>query len=226
MTSLPASPSADLPSAPPSDPPPSEAASDPLPSCARPTRGRPGATSHSDIEQAAFRLFTEHGFAGTTMDAIATELGVGKRTLFRYFPSKNDIPWGQFEPTLQEFRDLLAAIPEDLPLADAVHRGVLDFNRFPADAQPSHRDRMRLILTTPELRAHSVLRYAEWREVIAEYVAERTGQRTGDLLPQLIGQVALAQALTAYQVWLDTEDTDLLALLEETMQALRDFLAA
>jgi hypothetical protein len=45
---------------------------------------------------------------------------------------------------------------------------------------------MRLILTTPAPQGPSVLRYANWREVIAEYVSERTGTRPDDLLPQLL----------------------------------------
>jgi len=54
--------------------------------------GRPEATSHAAIEQAAFRLFGDSGFDATTLDAIAAEVGVGRRTLFRYYASKNDIP--------------------------------------------------------------------------------------------------------------------------------------
>ena len=68
-------------------------------------RGRPVATTHGEIEQAAFRLFAERGFERTTLDAIATETGIGRRTLFRYFESKNDIPWGRFDRTLDGFRD-------------------------------------------------------------------------------------------------------------------------
>lgn len=46
------------------------------------------------------------------------------------------------------------AIPTDLTLHEAVHRGVLAFNEFPEDAQPPHLERMRLILETPTLQAH------------------------------------------------------------------------
>jgi len=187
-------------------------------------RGRPEATTHSAIEQAAFTLFAERGFAGTTMEAIAGEVGVGKRTIFRYYPSKNDIPWGQFAWTLEGFRKVLDSFPEDMPVHEAVHRGVVEFNRFPADARPSHRDRMRLILTTPELRAHSVHQYARWREVIAEYVARRTGMRPTDLVPRMVGQVSLALALTAYEVWLDDEEADLLAVLDEGIHELVHYL--
>jgi mycofactocin system transcriptional regulator len=187
-------------------------------------RGRPVATSHAAIEQAAFELFTARGFASTTLDDIARATGVGRRTLFRYFESKNDIPWGRFDLTLAGFRELLADQPLDVPLHVAVHRAVVAFNRFPADARPSHRERMRLILTTPELEAHSVLRYADWRAVIAEYVSERTGAAPSDLQPQLVAHVALAQALTAYEAWLRDDDAVLEELLDETMAALTDYL--
>ena len=188
------------------------------------SRGRPVATSHAAIERAAFGLFAERGFDAVTMADIAAEVGVGRRTLFRYFESKNDIPWGQFDRTLDGFRAILAGMPEDLPLHEAVHRGVQRFNEFPADGQPSHRDRMQLILETPALQAHSVLRYEAWRRVIAEYVAGRLGLEPGDLLPRTVGSVALALAISAYEGWLQDPDTVLAELLDETMSGLRDFL--
>lgn len=193
---------------------------------ARPSaRGRPVATTHAAIEQAAFALFEKHGFEGTTLEAIAREVGVGKRTIFRYYPSKNDIPWGQFADTLERFGRMLDETPPEVPVHEAVHRGVVEFNRFPPDARPHHRERMRLILTTPELQAHSVHQYAAWRAVIAEYVARRRGCRPTDLEPRLAGHVSLSLALTAYEMWLDSEDTDLIAILEETMSQLGEYLA-
>ena len=182
--------------------------------------GRPEATSHAAIEQAAFRLFGDSGFDATTLDAIAAEVGVGRRTLFRYYASKNDIPWGQFDRTLDGFREILNAMPADLPLHEAVHRGVLAFNDFPEDAEPPHRDRMRLILQTPALLAHSVLRYAEWRAVIAEYVAARLDLEPDDLLPRTVGHVSLALALSAYEQWLATPDASLPELLDSAMAML------
>jgi TetR/AcrR family transcriptional regulator, regulator of mycofactocin system len=188
------------------------------------SRGRPVATTHARIEAAAFRLFAERGFEDVTMADIAAEVGVGRRTLFRYFESKNDIPWGQFDRTLDGFRTILSETPDDVPLADAVQRAVLAFNEYPTDSHPSHRDRMRLILETPALQAHSVLRYAEWRAVIAEYVAERQGLRPTDTLPRTVGSVSLALAISAYEGWLADPDADLATLLDQTMASLRGYL--
>jgi mycofactocin system transcriptional regulator len=182
------------------------------------------ATTHGEIEHAAFRLFAERGFEATTLDDIAREVGVGRRTLFRYFDSKNDIPWGQFDRTLADFRAILEGMPEGLPLHEAVFRGVVAFNEFPEDAEPPHRERMRLILETPALQAHSVLRYGQWRQVISDYVARRRGQDPTDLLPQTVGHVTLALALTAYERWLADPDSTLPQLLGEAWDSFGDFL--
>lgn len=192
-------------------------------------RGRPEATSHAEIEQVAFRLFAERGFARTTLEAIASEVGVGRRTLFRYYQSKNDIPWGQFDRTLDHFRALLRAQPEHAPVHETVHRAVIEFNRFTDDAHPPHHERMRLILTTPELQAHSVLRYSEWRRVIAEHVAARTGTNAYDLLPQVVGHVSLALSLSAYEQWLKQPRPDaasLLKTIDDAMSTLRSYLGS
>jgi TetR/AcrR family transcriptional regulator, regulator of mycofactocin system len=189
-------------------------------STTRTTAGRPEVTSHAAIEQAAFALFRERGFEATTLDAIAASVGVGRRTLFRYYRSKNDIPWGQFDRTLEGFRQLLAATPDDVGVHAAIGRAVVEFNRFPADASPSHVERMQLLLDTPALQAHSALRYAEWRRVIAEYAAARLGRAPDDLEPRLLGHVALALALSAYEVWLDHPDLEVTELLERGLSAL------
>lgn len=186
--------------------------------------GRPEVTTHAEIEQVAFRLFRRHGFDGTTLDAIAIKVGVSRRTLFRYFSSKNDIPWGQFDRTLEGFRAILDSMPEDLPLHEAVHRGVVAFNEFPANARPTHRERMQLLLETPALRAHSMLRYAEWRAVIAEFVALRRGLAASDLLPQVVSQVSLALALAAYDEWLRDPASSLPTLLDAAMESLQGYL--
>jgi mycofactocin system transcriptional regulator len=191
----------------------------------RPAAGRPQATSHAAIEEAAFSLFTAHGFDATTTDEIAEAAGVGRRTLFRYFPSKNDIPWGQFDDSLDFFRDALAAMPRELPVWDAVRQGVVLFNSFDPHVLPQHRERMRLILRTPSLQAHSALMYERWRTVIVEFVAERRGVAPDGLLPRVAGHAALAIALSAYEQWLDNDASTLGDLLLASGESLRSLLA-
>lgn len=182
-------------------------------------------TSHAAIEQAAFRLFRDRGFEATTLEAIAEEVGVGRRTLFRYYRSKNDIPWGQFDRTLEGFRGLLHSFPPEMEVPEVVGRAIVEFNRFPPDASPPHAERMRLILGTPALQAHSALRYAEWRRVIAEFAAWRLGVPADSLVPRLLGHVGLALALTAYEAWLEEPDREVTELLERGRAALGEMAA-
>ena len=61
------------------------------------------------IVKAAQRHFTEHGFGGTTMSAIATELGGSKTTLWTYFSSKEELFAAAIDNWIERFgpaRDL------------------------------------------------------------------------------------------------------------------------
>ncbi|HEY5332011.1 MAG TPA: TetR family transcriptional regulator, partial [Solirubrobacterales bacterium] len=93
------------------------------------TIGRPPTTTHEQLESIALELFAERGFEQTTVDDIATAVGVGRRTVFRYFPSKNDMVWGGFEQVIERLRVHLAE-GDDLPLADALRRAPVLSNRY------------------------------------------------------------------------------------------------
>src|SRR6266700_450048 len=182
--------------------------------------GRRRATSRAELEQAAFALFAARGFDATTVDEIAAAAGIGRRTFFRYFPSKNDIPWGEFEGELDRMRVRLKACPPEVPLMDAIRIALIDFNRVAPAQVPLHRRRMELILRVPTLFAHSTLRFTAWRAVAAEFVAERTGRRPDDLAPQTSAHAVLGVALAAYEHWLDDPASDLGALLDDAMRQL------
>jgi mycofactocin system transcriptional regulator len=205
---------------------PAEAAGDRAPVGARAVSGGTGhpgrrrVTSRAELEQAAFILFAVRGFDATTVDEIAAAAGIGRRTFFRYFPSKNDIPWGAFEDELDRMRVRLKACPAEVPLMDAIRLALIDFNRVAPAQVPLHRRRMELILRVPTLLAHSTLRFTAWRGVIAEFVAERTGHRPDDLAPQAIAHAILGVSVAAYERWLDDPAADLGALLDEAMRQL------
>ena len=182
--------------------------------------GRRRATSRAELEQVAFTLFTARGFDATTVDEIAAAAGIGRRTFFRYFPSKNDVPWGAFEDELERMRVRLKACPPEVPLMDAIRYALIDFNHVDPAQVPLHRRRMQLILRVPTLLAHSTLRFAAWRAVVAEFVAERTGHRPDDLAPQAIAHAVLGVSVAAYEHWLDDPGADLGALLDRAMREL------
>jgi TetR/AcrR family transcriptional regulator, regulator of mycofactocin system len=182
--------------------------------------GRRRVTSQAELEHVAFELFEANGFEQTTVEDIAMAAGIGRRTFFRYFPSKNDVPWGTFELELERMRARLKACPHDVQLMDAIRAALVDFNQVQPDQIPWHRRRMELILRVPALLAHSTLRFAAWRAVIAEFVAERTGERPDALGPQAIAHAILGVAVAAYEQWLDDENTELGTLLDAAMRQL------
>jgi TetR/AcrR family transcriptional regulator, regulator of mycofactocin system len=182
--------------------------------------GRRRITSRAELEHVAFDLFDRQGFEETTVDDIAAAARIGRRTFFRYFPSKNDIPWGDFDGELDRMRAQLKTFPVELPLMDALRAAIVDFNRITRDQVPQHRRRMRLILWVPALKAHSTLRFTAWRQVVAEFAAERLAVPAGTLAPQAIAHAVLGVAVAAYEQWLETEDGDLSDLLDAAMRHL------
>ena len=182
--------------------------------------GRRPVTSRPEIEHIALELFTESGFDTTTVDDIAHAAGIGRRTFFRYYASKNEVPWGAFDEQLVRMRSTFAGLAPDLPVMAGVREAVLDFNDVTPEEQPWHRRRLRLILQTPTLQAYSTLRYASWRQVVAEYVAGRLGEPSTALVPQTVGHASLGVALAAYEHWLTAEGTELRDLLDDVFRAL------
>jgi mycofactocin system transcriptional regulator len=181
--------------------------------------GRPPVTTAAELERVALGLFTRRGFAATTVEDIAAAAGISRRTFFRYYASKKDVVWGDFDQGLRHMADVLRGTGDGVPLQDAVRSAVISFNALSPAAVPAHRQRMALILHVPELQAHSTLRYAAWRAVVAEFAAGRLGRSVDDLVPQLFGHVALAAALAAYAEWLRKEDADLGQLLDASFRA-------
>jgi TetR/AcrR family transcriptional regulator, regulator of mycofactocin system len=183
-------------------------------------RGRRKITSRAELEQVAFDLFERHGFEQTTVDDIASAAGISRRTFFRYFGSKNEVPWGDFDGELARMRRRLAATPTAAPLMEAIRQAIVDFNRMPPEQWPAHRRRMAFILGVPALQAHSTLRFAAWRQVIADFVAQRTGHRPDALLPRTVAHAMLGVAVAAYEQWLAEPGEDLCELLDSAVRAL------
>jgi len=97
------------------------------------------ASGHSrrELELIALRRFAEQGFDETTIDHIAAEAGVSRRTFFRYFNSKASVLWSDFDTEVSTIRSALADMPADLPMMDAIREAVVAANHYQADDVPS-----------------------------------------------------------------------------------------
>lgn len=171
--------------------------------------GRRRSTTQDHITDVALDLFANYGFGSVSVDDVAQASGIARRTLFRYYPSKNAIPWGDFDAHLKHFRQLFEAMDADEPISAALRSALLAFNTFDESETERHRQRMRVILQTAELQAHSMTMYAGWRGVVSDFVAARTGGQAGDLIPQSVAWLMLGVALSAYEYWLANESVPL-----------------
>jgi mycofactocin system transcriptional regulator len=183
-------------------------------------RGRPPSTTREAVGRAALELFDRNGFEETTMDDIAEAVGVSRRTVFRYFTSKNDIVWGDFATVRARLRAHLAESTPDDSLGDAIRHAVVASNRYEPEQLPELRARMALITSVPALQAHSMIRYEEWRGDLAEFVAARLGRTRSDLVPQVVAQTTMATAMTAFVDWVRHPETDLEQRLDEALRLL------
>ena len=188
--------------------------------------GRRRSTTWDHISNVAIDLFAAQGFEDVSVDDIAGAAGIARRTLFRYYPSKNALPWGDFGAHLARMRDLLADLDPEVPIGEALRTALLAFNTFDAAETARHRKRMRVILETAALQAYSMTMYAGWRGVVAEFVAKRLNTTANDLVPQTVAWTMLGVALSAYEHWLADESVPLAQALGAAFDTVADGLWA
>jgi mycofactocin system transcriptional regulator len=183
-------------------------------------RGRPPGTTRRALEVIAMRLFAEQGFEETTVDQIATEAGINKRSFFRYFASKGSVLWGAFDDEVEALRVELAAAPTGVTTMAAIHAAVVAVNHYSADDIPELRTRMNLIGSSAGLYAGAAVHYDAWERVVADFVARRSGQPADSLFPLAVGRATLAACRAAYDRWVARADTNLTVYLDAALSAL------
>ena len=188
--------------------------------------GRRRSTTWDHISNVAIDLFAATGFDEVSVDDVAEAAGIARRTLFRYYPSKNALPWGDFNAHLDHMRDLLTELEPDVPIGEALRTALLAFNSFDEQETARHRQRMRVILETAALQAYSMTMYAGWRAVVAAFVARRLDSAPEDLVPQTVAWTMLAVALSAYEHWLADESVSLATALGDAFDTVSNGLFA
>src|SRR6266550_8039299 len=81
-----------------------------------PVRERTRRAVRGELAQLAADLFVEKGYDETTIDDLAAAAGMSKRTLFRYFASKEELVVGKYEILGEQLAEDLAARPAGEPI--------------------------------------------------------------------------------------------------------------
>jgi AcrR family transcriptional regulator len=156
-----------------------------------------------ELVAAAIRLFRDRGYEETTVDDIAAAAGVGRRTFFRYFPSKEDAISPDHEVGLARVAEVLAAAhPAEPTAALVVRAGETVFDLY-ADDPALAVQRFRLTHEVPALRDRESARVDHYRRLFTRRLRERfAGEPDGDLRAAVTGAAVVAAHNLALRAWL------------------------
>lgn len=172
-------------------------------------RGRRGRSAagraelRRDLVAAAVELFHARGYDDTTIDDIAGAAGVGRRTFFRYFRSKEDAISPDHEAALARIAEVFEAAHPAEPVAALVLRaGETVFDLYTDDPALSVR-RFALTHRVPALRDRESASVDHYRRLFTRHLRQRLAeQRDGELRAAVIGAAVVAAHNVALRTWL------------------------
>ena len=140
-------------------------------------RERKKRATRAAIHHAALRLFAERGYGGATIDDVAASADVSRATVFSYFPTKEDLVFGDAPLAVEALGEALGAAPDVLA-------GVRDWARELGGAvEPGSQDggwiepelilQRRLAQAMPGVAARRLQILHRVEEVIAQALVER-----------------------------------------------------
>ncbi|MGQ5633479.1 MULTISPECIES: TetR family transcriptional regulator [unclassified Streptomyces] len=158
------------------------------------------------LVSAAFRLFLERGYEQTTVDDIVALAGVGRRSFFRYFPSKEDVVFPDHERCLADMTAFLAAGDEEHEPVRRVCDAARLVLRMYAENPTFSVQRYRLTRKVPGLRAYELSVVWRYERALAEYLRGRfAGRPEGTLQADVIAAAVVAAHNNALRSWLRSD---------------------
>ncbi|WP_328915784.1 MULTISPECIES: TetR/AcrR family transcriptional regulator [unclassified Streptomyces] len=185
-------------------------------------RERKKVRTRQAIRAAAYRLFAEQGYDATTVDRIAAESDVSPSTVFRYFPTKEDIV------LTDEYDDVMAEVlrnrpAEEPPLVSVrmvMHEALGQVLNDP-EARAEMAQREELIRDVPAIRARAHESWSATGRLLGGVIAERTGRPADDLEVRVFTAAVFGVLHETTLYWIETNrEGDLLTLMDRTLRIL------
>jgi AcrR family transcriptional regulator len=179
-------------------------------------RERKKAKTRAAIQAHAVRLFRAQGYDATTVEQIAEAAEVSTSTVFRYFPTKEDLVIAdEYDPLL------IAAFENQPPGMSPIQalRAALGstLRTMPADEIATQRERMILALSVPALWGASLGNLTTTLQFLAEMVAKRVGRTKDDEAVRAFTGAVLGVMLEVMFRWSREPDMDVIAELDRAL---------
>jgi AcrR family transcriptional regulator len=159
-------------------------------------RERKKQKTRETITRVALRLFAEHGYEETTIADIAEAAEVSPRTVFAYFPTKEDIFFCDLPDLLDRLAKTLRERPEGATTLDAVRDFVATLE-FDDDSWR----RKQIVAADENLRRIERAHSAGFEDLLLESIARDLGTGTDDLR----AQIAAASMIAAFNALQERE---------------------
>jgi AcrR family transcriptional regulator len=184
-----------------------------------PSMGRWEPNARGRLEQAASELYTERGFAQTTVAEIAKRAGLTERTFFRHFADKREVLFSG-SSALQEFLvNGVADAPSSLAPMDAVAAAVEAVGGLFSERHAFARRRQHIIAANPELQERELIKLASLSAALADTLRQRG---VTEPAASLAAELGIAVFKIAFERWTkETNQKDLSRLIRESLDELK-----
>ncbi|MFC9971019.1 TetR/AcrR family transcriptional regulator [Spirillospora sp. NPDC127200] len=174
------------------------------------------------IQTHAVRLFTERGYDATAVTDVAEAAGVSPMTVYRHFPTKEDLVL--FDRHGRLVAERIAASPAEQPLVRRIGRALIDSAAALTGDGRGDRGfllaRLRLMIVTPALRAKHLDNHYALQQAIVDALGDDAADPEEAFRVQVTASACLAALHTALVRWAEDDGrTGLPALIEQALTA-------
>jgi AcrR family transcriptional regulator len=164
-------------------------------------------------------LYSERGYAQTTVAEIAERAGLTERTFFRYFADKREVLFWGAGALADLLVETVAAAPEGVAPIDAVAAALDAAGELLAERREGARGRAAIIAENTELQERELIKLASLAAALAATLRER-GVR--EPAASLAAETGIAVFKIAFERWIDeANQQDLSRLIEDSFDELR-----
>ncbi|MCT2583417.1 TetR/AcrR family transcriptional regulator [Actinophytocola gossypii] len=165
-------------------------------------RERKKAATRQSLHEAALRLAMAGGLDNVTVEDIADEVGVSRRTFSNYFANKEDAVLHADRERTRRMLTLVRERPADEPAWTALRRSATELYGSAKRLDPAWVAQLRLLRRHPSLLARQAADQIALERDLADALVER--ERTADQeLARLMAASFLAAVRTAGALWLE-----------------------